>query len=259
MVADKIDVYSAQSAFYLMMSVIPMLMLMFTILQFTPLSKEMILDALSEIIYPDAMKTVNDIVNNVYSGSFTIMSFSALSLLWVAGRGITGLTNGLNNINHLRENRNYVLLRIRSSFYTVLLVAAIIIAAGLLVIGVRFRSYLIAALPFLPHNPTLFRLILIPAALIVLTLIFTALYVFLPNRKKQFTSQLYGAIFTTLSWCLFSYIFSFYLSVAKNLSIIYGGLLAIVVAMLWLYFCMYLFFLGAEINAWIENPDILPF
>lgn len=259
MTADKIDVYSAQSAFYLMMSVVPMLMLMFTILQFTPLSKEMILEALAEIAHPEIMERVNEIVNNVYSGSFTLISFSALSLLWVAGRGITGLTNGLNNIHHLRENRNYILQRIRSSFYTVLLVAAFIVAAGMLVLGVRFRTYITALFPFLPNNVFFFRLLLIPAALIILTLIFNALYVFLPNRKKQFSSQIWGAVFTTLSWCLFSFFFSIYLSVAKNLSVIYGGLLTIVVAMLWLYSCIYLFFFGAEINAWRENPDILPF
>ena len=39
------------------------------------------------------------------------------------------------------------------------------------------------------------------------------------------------------------------------MSVIYGGLVTLVVAMLWLYFCMYLWFIGAEINALLEDPE----
>ena len=140
MVLDKVDIYSAQAAFYLIMSVIPMLMVMFTILRYTPLTQEMILDALEEFIMADAMERVREIVGNVYSGSITLLSFAAVSLFWVAGKGVMGLINGLNNINHLRESRNYIWLRIRSSIYTVLLMAAFVIAGGALVLGVRIRT-----------------------------------------------------------------------------------------------------------------------
>ena len=259
MAADKLDVYAAQASFYLMMSVIPMLMLMFTMLQFTPLSEEMILDALSEVLYPEAMDSVRTMVSRVYRGSVTLISFSAVSLFWVAGRGVTGLANGLNSIYHLRENRNYILQRIRSSLYTILLVAAFIMSAGLLVLGVRVRAYINRLLPQLKIDSGFSQIILILVLLGALTVIFDALYVFLPNRKRKFGSQIYGAVFTTLSWAVWSYGFSIYLKAARNLSVIYGGLLTVVVAMMWLYYCIYLFFFGAEINAWRENPDILPY
>ena len=40
---------------------------------------------------------------------------------------------------------------------------------------------------------------------------------------------------------------------------IYGGLLTLVVALLWLYICMYLWFIGAELNAYLENKEIFEF
>ena len=95
--------------------------------------------------------------------------------------------------------------------------------------------------------------------MIVLTWVFDALYVMLPNRRVRFFSQIYGAVFTTIAWSVFSLIFSVYLTVAKNLSILYGGLITIVMTLLWLYICMWLFFLGGEINAWMENSDSFPF
>lgn len=252
---DRIDVYSAQASFYLMMSAIPILMLLVTILQFTPLSQEMIMEAISKILNENMMHSVQEVVGNVYDGSITLISFAAVSVLWVAGKGILGLMKGLNNIHKLKENRNYLLLRIRASIYTLLMVAALIVAAAILVFGFRFQEFLCQLLPVLLDYQRILFYLQTLIALCLLAGIFTALYVFLPNRKKTFSSQIPGAVFATLAWCIFSYVFSIYLGYARNMSVIYGGLVTLVVAMLWLYFCMYLWFMGAEINALLEDPE----
>lgn len=255
MKSDRLDVYSAQASFYLIMSAIPILMLMVTLLKFTPLTQEMVMDAMAEIVNQEVMSTVREVINNVYDGSNTLVSFAAISVLWVAGKGILGLMNGLNNIHQLKENRTYFFLRLRASVYTVLLVVAFIVAAAILVFGFRFQEYMCELLPFLLRYQKILIYLQTLIALCLLAGIFTALYVFLPNRKKTFASQVPGAVFATLSWCVFSYGFSIYLGYAKNMSVIYGGLVTLVVAMLWLYFCMYLWFIGAEINALLEDPQ----
>ena len=255
MKSERLDVFSAQASFYLIMSAIPILMLMVTLLKFTPLTQEMVMDAMAEIVNQDVMSSVQEMINNVYDGSNTLVSFAAISVLWVAGKGILGLMNGLNNIHQLKENRTYFFLRLRASVYTVLLVVAFIVAAAILVFGFRFQEYMCELLPFLLRYQKILIYLQTLIALCLLAGIFTALYVFLPNRKKTFASQIPGAVFATLSWCVFSYGFSIYLGYAKNMSVIYGGLVTLVVAMLWLYFCMYLWFIGAEINALLEDPQ----
>ena len=49
---DRIDVYAAQASFYTIMSAIPILMLMFTLLKFTPLTQEMVMEVLGRIVCP---------------------------------------------------------------------------------------------------------------------------------------------------------------------------------------------------------------
>lgn len=252
---DRIDVYAAQASFYIIMSLVPILMLMFTFLKFTPLTQEMVMETIGKMLNEDMMATVQEIVGNVYDSSITLISFTAVSLLWVAGKGILGLMNGLNNIHRLKENRNYFMLRLRASVYTVLMVIAFILAIGILVFGFRFQAYISEVFSVLQRHQEAMIYTQTLIALCLLVLIFTALYVFLPNRTKTFISQFPGAVFATLSWCVFSYFFSIYLDYAKNMSVIYGGLMTLVVMMLWLYFCMYLWFIGAEINAYLEVPD----
>lgn len=252
---DRIDVYAAQASFFIVMSIIPILMLMFTLLKFTPLTQEMVMETMARIMNEETMSTVQEIVDNVYDGSVTVVSFAVISAIWVAGKGIMGLTNGLNRINRLRENRNYFLLRIRASVYTVLMVIALIVAVAILVFGFRFQAYLCVLVPLLKRYQDVMLYLQTFVALCLLTLIFTALYMLLPNGKKPFGSQFPGAVFATVSWCVFSYFFSLYLSYAKNMSVIYGGLATLVVLLLWLYICMYLWFLGAELNVYLENPS----
>lgn len=252
---DRIDVYSAQASFYLIMSSIPILMMLVTFLQYTPLSEEMVMEAMAKILNENMMISMQEVIGNVYEGSITLISFAALSVLWVAGKGILGLMKGLNNIHKLKENRNYIMLRVRASIYTVLMVAALIVAAAILVFGFRFQEFLCELVPVLLNYQRALIYVQTLLALCLLAAIFTALYVFLPNRTKTFSSQIPGAVFATLAWCVFSYFFSIYLGYARNMSIIYGGLVTLVVAMLWLYFCMYIWFMGAEINALLEDPQ----
>ena len=81
------------------------------------------------------------------------------------------------------------------------------------------------------------------------------MYTFLPNRRNYLLRQFPGAVFTTVSWAVFTFFYGIYLNNIENLSWLYGSLVTLVVTMLWLYCCMYLWFMGAEINAYRENPD----
>ena len=256
---DRVAVYAAQASYYIIMSFIPMLFLMLTFLKYTPLTEEMILELLSVILNNDQMNSLRVLLSQVYHGSIKFFSFAAISLFWVSGTGIMGLTKGLNSIFSVKENRNYLILRLRSSLYAVFVLVAVIISLGALVLSFRYSVFISGILPFYRTGSYVSAVLLTFAAMLVLTLIFNLLYFLLPNRKCRFRSQIYGAVFATLSWGVFSMFFSIYLSVAKNINILYGGLLTIIMAFFWLYSCMMLFFLGGELNAWMENPDSFPF
>ena len=90
-------------------------------------------------------------------------------------------------------------------------------------------------------------------SLAVLCVVFLLIYKVLPNRRASLKSQLPGAIISALAWSLFSLGFSVYLDVFHGLSSMYGSLTTTVLVMLWMYFCMYIVLIGAEINAYFEE------
>ena len=87
-------------------------------------------------------------------------------------------------------------------------------------------------------------------------LFFTLMFMTLPGRKTSFFAELPGSILASAGWLGFSYLFSFYIDNFSNYSATYGSLTAIVLCMLWFYSCMYIMFIGAEINQVLSNPII---
>ena len=87
----------------------------------------------------------------------------------------------------------------------------------------------------------------------VLTLFSLVLYIVVPNRKSRIKYELPGAIFTALGWTIFSYVFSIYVDMSTGFAITYGSLATLVFIMLWLYACMNVLFIGAEINAHFQG------
>jgi len=79
-------------------------------------------------------------------------------------------------------------------------------------------------------------------------LFFSIIYKTLPNGKMKFVDQIPGAVITSAGWVSFSILFSFFVDNFSNYANVYGSLSAIIILMLWLYICMYIMFIGAEIN-----------
>ncbi len=87
----------------------------------------------------------------------------------------------------------------------------------------------------------------------ILAVLFMVLYRFVPNRKARRIRQAPGAAFAAVCWYVFSIVFSLYVEYSPGLANMYGSLTTIVLVMLWLYFCMYIILIGAEINSYFED------
>lgn len=249
--------YAAQAAYFFVLSMIPIILLLLTMVQFTSLTKDYIMNAVLQAFPTTVEGLIESIVDQVYSQSGTIIPITVIVALWSAGRGVLSITNGLNCVYESRETRNYIYLRIRASLYTVIFLVAIILSLVLSVFGNRI------AVMLNQHFPVLLRMIdvLIRGRTLItlgiLTLFWDTVYKYLPNRKNigktTMKKQLPGAIFTACAWQVISFIFSIYLDIFTGFTTMYGSLTMIILIMLWLYMCMYVILLGGEVNALLQR------
>lgn len=250
---DHVGAYATQAAYFLFLAFIPFTLFLTTLVRYTPLTYNIVRDAIIAFIPENLQSFVLGIVVDVYKRSTALVPLSAVVALWSAGKGLQALINGLNTIYHVKETRNWFLTRLTAVFYTVSLVIALVVSLLLLVLGNRIQSALYRYIPFLGR--VLGRVLGARAFLVfgVLFCVFLLLYKVLPNRKATFKSQIPGAFITAVAWSAFSYGFSFYFEIFPGFSNMYGNLTTIIMVMLWLYICMNLLLYGAEINAYFEH------
>lgn len=256
-VRDEIPVYAAQASFFIVLAIFPFIMLLLTLIQFIPAINKSDLQSILVAVMPDMLDSLMiGIVDDLYIKSpGTIISVTAIIALWSAARGMMGIERGLNRIHDSREKRNYIVRRLVCAGYTVIFMAICIISLVLLVFGTSIQNLIARTFPViynLANHIISFRSLL---AMILFLLCFIGLYTIVPIKKQDPWQQVPGALFATIGWMLFSYAFSIYFTYFSNFSYMYGSLTAIVLMMLWLYFCICILFIGAEINWHLNCED----
>lgn len=250
---DHVGAYAAQTAYFIMLSFFPFVILLVSLIRYTSITPADVYRA-AQGIFPDSMDTfILSLINEVYSKTAVTVSVSAIVAAWSAGKGFLALMRGMNTIYNVEERRNYVILRLRSALYTVVFVIAIILSLVVLVFGNSIHEAAMEHYPFISVITGMVVRLKGIVGILFLSAVFMVMYRFVPNRKARLFSQAPGAVFSAVCWYVFSIVFSLYVEYSPGLSNMYGSLTTIVLVMLWLYACMYIILLGAEINSYFED------
>jgi len=249
---QNISAYASSTAFFFFLSIVPMLIMVCTIIPFTPLTEKDFAKAVTELT-PDAIDDLVEIlIGEIYEKSAGILSVAAIATVWSAGKGVMALMRGLNVISRVEEDRNYFVVRLVSSFYTLMMLVILVISLVFAVFGNRLAELAAYHVPEIKASVSFlvnFRFVFV---WLVLTVLFAMMYAYIPNEKLKFREQLTGAMFSAVAWSVFSWGFSLYVSRPVTYGV-YGRLSLITLAMLWLYVCMYIVMIGACLNRYLKN------
>ena len=253
--AMQIGVYAANACYFLALSVFPMLLIVLGLVPYLPYSARDLLDLLESFV-PEALMGVAEtlVVNIYYNSSGAVLSVSAVTALWSASRGIFGLLTGLNHIYGVREDRGYLYTRVISVVYTFVFLLMILLSLVLQVFGPSVLDRF--AWPEQPFVRWLMEkfddYVQYLWVLGIQVMVFTLIYMVLPNRRNSFWGSLPGAVAAALGWQGFTFGFSFYVERANHASV-YGSVYTVATAMLWLYFCISILLFGGGLNRLLQQ------
>lgn len=254
---DDVNAYSAQAAFFLIISFFPFVMFLLTLLNYLPLNFPSIISEIYRIFPENVDVFLENLLTEMLEASNgTLLSVTAVAALWSASRGFYAIVNGLNEIYSLNTRRNFLVTRILAFIYTLFFAIILIFVLIIFVFGNQLTVHLTAHIPFIKDIALLVISLRTLVGLVFLILFFTVMFMAVPERKSGFFAELPGAILTSAGWLGFSYLYSFYIDNFSNYSATYGSLTAIVLCMIWVYCCMNIMFVGAELNKALSNPEV---
>ena len=103
---------------------------------------------------------------------------------------------------------------------------------------------------------TIITLLQGPITWLIMYFFIKILYTIAPNKKVKSKSVGYGALFTSVSWIIITYIYSYYINNIAYYSTFYGSLANIVILMIWIYLLAYAFTIGMALNYRKEEVEL---
>lgn len=247
-----ITTYAGYAGYFIILAAFPTLVLMLGLLRYTALTPADLMD-LAEGFLPRALHSYAwDLIAGTYANTTrTVVSLSALAALWSAGKGIYGLMKGLNAVYGVEDHRGWLRTRMLCAVYMIFFLAVLLLTLVLHVFGntlAQFLRHRGGRFSWIGEELLGLRYFLLVA---VQTLLFAALFMYLPGRNNRFRDSLPGALFGSLGWMTVSGVFSRYVEYASGYTNIFGPVYVVAMAMLWLYICVTTLFLGGVLNRYL--------
>ncbi|GIN92204.1 transporter [Siminovitchia terrae] len=248
--------FAAQLSYFFLLSLFPMLIFLFTLLPYTPLTQQdifhLIRDFAPQETYTIIEKTVSEVMDNRSSG---LLSVGFIATLWSASKGMNALMKSLNRAYNVEEKRSFIVSRGLSIVLTVAMMFIFILALLLPVFGKQLGMFIFSYLGLSDQflkNWNVVRWVLTP---FILFLVFLTVYYLAPSIKVRYATAVPGAIFASVGWIIVSLGFSFYVSNFGNYTAMYGSIGTIIIMMLWFYFSAIIIMVGGEINSYFTNKQ----
>jgi membrane protein len=252
-IADNVLKYSASLAYYTILSLAPLLIIILTItgkLFGEEAIRGELYGEIKDLVGADAALQVQTAVQNVHltTDNFFATAIGVIVLV-VGATGIFGeIQDSLNKIWGLRLSQAkkvwWKLLIDR------LISFSLIISLGFVLVVSLLLNALVAALSmeisswFSSSGKNLLLVLDNILSLAITTVLFGAIFKILPDAKIKWKDVLVGSLITSSLFMLGKYGIGFYLG-KSNLTNIYGAAGSVIILMVWVYYSAAILYLGA--------------
>lgn len=251
---DRATGLAAEQAYYYMLSLFPLLILLLSILPYLQIEPQKAIEFINNFLPSESTEVLEEnIVTIVSERNGGLLTIGILGTIWSASNGMNAFIHAMNIAFDVEETRNFIKARLISIVLTLVLIFAFIVVLVLPVFGSTIINMIEYVVPLSESFESLINLLRWVVALAVLVIVLTTLYRFAPNKQYPFKQVIPGAVSATIIWLAISLGFSFYVSNFGNYSATYGSLGGVIILMLWLYLTGLTLVIGGEINALLHK------
>jgi len=251
---DSLSAYAAQTTFFIILSFVPILILLFIISSNVPNLWNNILRVALDVVPQSMHKYVYYIVDDIVNSSSRYFTIATVFLaLWSSAKSVQALTYGLDRIYMVERKKGFIFTRLMSLVYMFVLLVLCVVAMIVDIFANQIFESIINQSRILINATIIvlsFRTLIM---FIILFLLIWLIYYRLPARKGRFREEIYGAAVAAISLIVMTKLFSFYIKYISNMSYMYGGLTSVIVVIIWLYFCVQIVLFGAQINYFLNR------
>lgn len=250
---------AAALSYYTIVSVFPALILLSAVMAYIPLHNFFadVLVAMTRVLPADAvMPTVYSVLIGVLGANLRAwLSFGTLGTLWLVSSAFDEMIDALDAAYNVTDQRPFWKTRLLALGLAVITGALLMCAVAAMVLGPRVGEWLAGQLSmsgvFTFFWPFIHKTLAIGFTIVAVQTV----YFLAPNVKQRFRATLPGAILSVVCWMALSFLLGIYFRYFANYNRIYGTLGGLMALMTWLYWAYFIFVVGGQLNAELEQQN----
>lgn len=251
----EMAILPGQLAFFFVLAIVPTITLISYGASLLNLSTDVIYDFLANAFSEDIAAML---LNVPESASGIGLVITMIVGYYTASNGPASIIITSNAI-YGEKQTGFFKRRLKSIIMTIFLVLLFIFMLIVPVFGdkiIELFEYVDLNSSITDKVTTIIRLLQGPVTWLIMYFFIKILYTIAPNKRIKSKNVGYGAIFTSISWILITYGYSFYINNIAYYSTFYGSLANIVMLMIWIYILAYVFTIGMALNYRKEEVEL---
>lgn len=253
---DLIQLRASALSFYTMLSIVPILAMVFGIAQGFGLKEKLAL-LLKERLQgqQEVLQTLLGFVERYlgHINSGFIAGIGLVLLFWTVLKVFNNIENSFNNIWQVKKSR--ILARQFTDYISLLIIAPIflIVASSFNVSQLESISQ---SIPFLHYLDSILKILVTVLSYTLIWFVFTMIYIIIPNTKVHFIPAIIAGIIAGTLFQLLQWGYVVVQSLLTSYGAIYGTFAALPLFMMWLELSWLIVLLGAEICFAYQNASL---
>ena len=244
----EMRILPGQLAFFLLLSIIPLIAIIATVAAEFSLSVETLLETINNNLPVEIAEFITQIIGGK-NISMNIVLFCVLGFI-LASNGPVSMIIGANTIYKVKD-KDFLSERIKAILMTLILVLLFIFILAVPAFGDKIVELIVSSTPHQIGNAVNigFNILKYPTSILTIYFFVKLLYTMAPDMKIKSKETTTGALFTTIAWIITTEIYSFYVSYFATYNLLYGSVANLLILFLWIYLLSYIFVLGMILNA----------
>lgn len=241
-------------AFYSLLSILPIIILLGSLLRLFNFDSDQILDYAAPI-FPDSIYSfLKPIIESTLSGYSTgQFSFGIIVTIWSASRAIAAFQRTINQTYGVAKHQTAISNRILSFIWMIVLILIVMAVMLFFTFGQMAIEWLTPKLGLPRDLGSLINTVKWPVTIFSVWFLLMLLYYFVPTARVKFRYIWVGALVSTLGLMLLSQGFTYYVKYFANSINTYKTIGTFIVLMFWLDFSALILLFGGVVNATVQE------
>jgi membrane protein len=202
---------------------------------------------------PQIVHRLMELAENVSGGLVGILGF--VLLVWTLVGTVKKIEDSLNYVWRVQRARS--MPRRVMEFAILVIVGPLVVAAVIAFSKLAFDSVDTYTREYFTFGAKVVHLLIQLAPYAIVTGLFTAIYLLMPNTKVRIMPALVGGLVAGIAWAATGKVFTAAVVYTSRLTLVYAGFAVVVAVFLWTYLGWLILLAGAQLAFYLQNPNYL--